>query len=106
MWNKLHEVEPSKDTSPEMFARQLVVPRDTATRDRFVRSSWVQGFLRRYGLRENPAELSNLLEHIGWRQRGKTGAIKATQPGGDGARVMKFYIVPGGWEQADWSSNE
>ena len=103
-WKRIYELDLPKDGSPEAFAQQMVVPRDTGTGDRYVLASWVQTYLRRYGLRENPSEIANLLGHLGWRSRGKTGRIKATEPGGANERGMAFYIVPGGWERPEWSS--
>ena len=102
-WLELSIQTPVETRVSELYGRELLVARDRESGQRFVRCGWAQQYLRLalaasstpYGVREQ-------LLSIGWRQRGKEGRIKATNPEDGDQMTLTFYVVPVdfelGWE--------
>jgi hypothetical protein len=103
LWRMIRERDPAAETrSAAGFADKVLIGRDSATGQRFVRCGWAQEFVRRtLGATPTTASVRARLLDAGWRQRGRKGEIKATEPDGNGTLKLPFYVVPAGWEDED-----
>jgi hypothetical protein len=79
----------------------ILLLRDDATGDRFLRSGWFLHYVRTQSSRETPVSVSARMARVGWERRGSEGKIKATAPGRSDVLIWTFYIVPAGWEDRD-----
>lgn len=83
----------------EVYARRLLIPRDTESGVRFVHAGWFQQFMRlRLGSSVTPQRARQAMLRAGWRVRGRRGRIKATEVNGDRQLILIFYLVDDSWE--------
>lgn len=68
------------------------------TGERLVRCGWFRDYVKRDDPTVSPQEIGHRMERVGWQRRGRTGRVKASQPGGTGVLAWSFYVVPADWE--------
>lgn len=79
------------------IAKASLILRDTDG-VRLVRAGWFRAHVRADDHQASPQEIAHRMERVGWRRPGRTGRIKATQPGFNGTLAWSFYAVPPAWE--------
>jgi len=115
-WSRVDSIDPAEIPEPpeleteaqrrkresrtaETYARRVVIPVDRATGVQFVRTGWLQEFMRlTLGSSSTPTRARKAMLRAGWKVRGKNGRIKATNPiNGDDELPIGFYLVPRDW---------
>lgn len=69
---------------------------------RYVRTGWFRNYVRSvHDHTASPQQITGRVARLGWSRPGVRGAVKATQPSGQGMLMWTFYTVPAGWEDTN-----
>ena len=91
-----------EDRSGHSLAVAGLVLADRASGERFIRSGWFQGYVKReLGNLYSPATLTVQMLRVGWRRPNVQGYIKATCPHDRRRLAFRFYIAAAGWEDEE-----
>jgi hypothetical protein len=92
------DVETQFTRSAAAYATHTLVAHDLDSGQRYVRSGWMQEFVRRTGSREAQGDVVQLLTRVGWqRPLNEKARITVHEPGGERQVGFAVFVVPSGW---------